>query len=252
LLQSILVLIVPRFYAMLPSVLFLGVRFIDTMAVTLGWKRNFYVDDAILHRVSPQMPDSEGQFHAEPAQEKVVIFLLGAKSNHPMGLFAPNFKKIGDHLNGMIRELDSHDHDHELCQGYLGGSSWTCQDKNGATEFLWISYWRAVDDVHRYAAGPLHRAAWDWWHEAIKENDHIGINHEIFEAAPGHWESVYLNFQPTMLGATTFLRKGDKLIGGTVDDQYLSPLVDARRGKLRTSAGRLGGAAGGEHDEKQY
>ncbi len=244
LLQSILVLIVPRWYAVLPVVLVLGARLADALAVTWGWKKNPYLDGAILHRVSAQVPDTDGQFHADASAEKVVIFLLGAKSNHPLGLFAPNFKKIGDYLASMVAQLDQSSDD--CCQGFLGGSSWTSQDKNGATEFLLISYWRSVDDVHRYATGPLHREAWDWWQATVKQNDHIGINHEIFEADAHHWESVYLNFQPTLLGATTFLRKGDKIIGGTVDDQYISPLVDARRGKLRTSAGRLGGGSGGE------
>lgn len=31
------------------------------------------------------------------------------------------------------------------------------------------------------------------------------------------------------------------MIGGAVEDKWVSPLVDARRGKLRISAGRFGG-----------
>lgn len=45
----------------------------------------------------------------------------------------------------------------------------------------------------------------------------------------------------TGLGATTYLRRGDsKVEGGNIPDEWISPLVDARRGKMRSSAGRLG------------
>ena len=53
---------------------------------------------------------------------------------------------------------------------------------------------------------------------------------------------MYTNFQPTGLGAATYLRRGDKgeMEGGVVEDCWVSPLVDARRGKLARSSGRLG------------
>lgn len=236
LLQSIVVFIIPRFYAMLPSILLLIARLLETVAITWGWKRNHYLDDAFLYRISPQIPDEDGNFHEESSAEKVVVFLLASKANHPMGIFAPNVKDIGSYLTQMNKALDKDD----PSLGYYGGSSWTNQDKNGATEFLYLSYWRSTEDIHRYAYSDLHREAWDWWNKTLKDNDHIGISHEIFEVDRKHWEAIYVNFQPTLLGATTYLRKGDKMVGGTVDDHWISPLVDARRGKLRSSAGRLG------------
>ena len=54
---------------------------------------------------------------------------------------------------------------------------------------------------------------------------HLGINHEIYAADPGQWENIYANFQPTGLGATTYLRRGDKLQGGFLEDAWISPLV---------------------------
>ncbi|OAL36607.1 hypothetical protein AYO20_04223 [Fonsecaea nubica] len=236
LLQSLIVFIIPRFYAMLPSLIVLGVRLADTMAITLGRKKNHYLDEALPYRVSPQIPDEDGTFHEEASEEKLAVFMLGAKVNHPLGIFAPNVKTIGDYLSQMIRDLEAENPD----LGYYGGSNWTSQDKNGATELMNLSYWRSAEDIHKFAYGKLHRECWDWWTKTIKENDHIGINHEIFEVDRKHWEAIYVNFQPTMLGATTYLRKGDKMVGGTVEDQWISPLVDASRGKLRSSAGRLG------------
>lgn len=236
LLQSLIVLIIPRFYAILPSLLILGARLADTMAITYGWKKNHYLDEAILHRTSPQIPDENGDFHEEASQEKVTVFMLGAKVNHPLGIFAPNMKRIGDDLVGMFNLLENDSNDF----GFYGGSSWTSQDKNGATELLNLSYWRSAEDLHKFAYSDMHKKTWDWWTKTLPENDHIGINHEIFEVDAKHWEAMYLNFQPTLLGATTYLRKGDKMVGGAVEDQWVSSLVDASRGKLRSSAGRLG------------
>lgn len=236
LIQSLVVVLIPRVYAVLPVVLVLLVRFADTMAITFGFKANPYLKDAILHRVTPQIPDADGQFSDEASNEKVTVLLLGAKCNHPLGMFAPNFKDLGDLLTGMVRQLERNSVEH----GFYGGSSWVQHDKNGALEVLFISYWRSAEDVHKYAYGDLHRKTWDWWTALDENNKHLGINHEIFEVDRRHWEGVYINFQPTNLGATTYLQKGDKMIGGTVEDRWIHPLVDARRGKWRTSSGRLG------------
>ncbi|KAL2420068.1 Monooxygenase [Exophiala dermatitidis] len=245
LIQSIVVFVVPRLYATIPLILVLGARVVDAMAVTWGWKKNPMLDGALMHRVSPQIPDEDGTFHEDAAEEKVVVFLLGAKANHPLGIFSPNMNTISGFLTGMISNLD----ETATENGFYGGSNWTNQDKNGATEFLFLSYWRSTEDIHKYAYSPLHREAWDWWNKTIKQNDHIGINHEIFEVDRKHWEAIYVNFQPTLLGATTYLRKGDKMMGGTVDDQWISPLLDARTGKLRSSAGRLGRDPGQLYDK---
>ena len=72
----------------------------------------------------------------------------------------------------------------------------------------------------------------------------IGINHEIYEAEPGQWESIYVNWQATGLGATTYLRTKDgNMKEGQVSEEWISPLVEANRGKLASSAGRMGRGA---------
>jgi hypothetical protein len=114
------------------------------------------------------------------------------------------------------------------------------RDRLGCLDNMLISYWRSISDLHAFAHSPLHRECWAWWEATLKQNDHIGIKHEIFAAEAGQWETLYENFQPTGLGATTFLRRGDKLEGGVVEDRWISPLVQANKGRMRTSAGRLG------------
>lgn len=42
------------------------------------------------------------------------------------------------------------------------------------------------------------------------------------------------------MGATTHLVRNGKIEGGKVDEKWVSPLVDARRGPLARSSGRMG------------
>lgn len=64
--------------------------------------------------------------------------------------------------------------------------------------------------------------------------------HEVYEADAGMWEGVYVNFQPTLLGNTTFLKRGGTMVGGEVKEEWVRPLLDANKGVLRTSRGRRG------------
>jgi hypothetical protein len=246
-LQSIIVLLVPSRYAVLPALLFLALRISDTMLITWGWKRNPYMDGAIMQKVSAQVVDKNGKMPEEAAGEKVAIMFLGSRSNHPLGLFAPGFKDLGKHFTKMTAELEKGTGDN----GFLGASYWLRRDSAGS-ENVQVSYWRSVEDIHKFAHGPTHREAWKWWDRMVKDLDHIGINHEIYVADKGNWETIYVNFQPTMLGATTYLKRNGKLEGGVVPDEWLSPLVDASRGKLRTSAGRLGPKYGDGSENEKY
>jgi hypothetical protein len=53
-----------------------------------------------------QIPDLNGNYNG-PGKEKVALLFLGAKSNHPLGIFAPDFGVVGNYLGGMTRELES-------------------------------------------------------------------------------------------------------------------------------------------------
>jgi Domain of unknown function (DUF4188) len=74
----------------------------------------------------------------------------------------------------------------------------------------------------------------------LKKHNYLGIMHEVYEADRGMWESIYVNFQPVGLGATTYQKRDGKLEAGTVADEWVSPLLDASRGLMRTSKGRRG------------
>ncbi|KAH8807791.1 hypothetical protein F5884DRAFT_752369 [Xylogone sp. PMI_703] len=233
--QSLLVLILPVRYAIAPTIIILGIRLIDTLLVNFGVKPNPYLKNAS-KKVAAMLPDRDGELNG-PGKEKVAVLLLGSKINHPMGVFAPRVLEFNKFVMAMYSDLESADHQDN---GFLGMSPWTHDSENGGIDLCTIMYFRSVQDVHNFAHSPVHKEAWKWWDEHVKELGHIGIMHEVFEAPAGSWEGVYINFQPVLMGATTFLKRGDKLIGGTVDDSWISPIVDASRGRMRTSNGRRG------------
>lgn len=235
-LQIILGLLLRNCYAWAPVLLLLLLRGLRTTAISLGLQRNPYLEHVRFSRTAPQIPDADGHFDANIGAENVTVFLLGFKVNHPLGILAPHIHTINELNIRMWKELEETAPD----SGYYGSSEWTCRDPRGALEVLTISYWRSIEDVHRFAYGPVHRKTWDYWNSHHKDLSHLGISHEMYEVPRHKWEGVYLNMQPTLLGANSYLRKGDKFVGGQVDDMWISGLLDATKGKLRTSAGRLG------------
>ncbi|KAK0118686.1 hypothetical protein ONS95_007569 [Cadophora gregata] len=233
---ALFLLPIPKLYSVGPAIGLLLFRIIDTTLITYNLIPNPYLKDAIHKKVTAQPHDREGNFSG-PGKEKIAVMLLGAKSNHPLGMFEPRFGKVGSFLRRMTEELNG---DPTQDSGFLGQSAVMRKDNNGATENITISYWRSIDDVHRFAYGPAHLAAWRWWNDNVKKLNHIGIMHEVYEADAGMWEGVYVNFQPTLLANTTYLKKDGQLVGGEVKEEWVRPLLDASRGNLRTSRGRRG------------
>ena len=106
-LECLLVLLVPRLYALTPVIFLLAIRLLDTTVVTLGLRQNPYLQGALMKKTTAQVPDMDGEFRSDPAGEKIVILLLGAKSNHPLGIFAPNYVQTADYMTKMSELLDA-------------------------------------------------------------------------------------------------------------------------------------------------
>lgn len=239
---------VPFYVSLLLIVSVLGYRTGHALLITFKLIPNPYMKDAILTFASAQIPNAAGEFSATPAAEPIAVLHLGAKLNHPLGGFAPHAKDLIKHADNMYKTLDSAA---KQTSGYLGGNSMMAVDKNDCIELSFISYWRSIDAIHDFAYSDAHRAGWEWWNSVPKDDiTHIGINHEIFQAAPGMWETIYINHQPTLMMGTHSFRPGDKELGGEVEDSWVANVLDARRGKLRTSAGRLN--KGREELKKKY
>ena len=106
---SLALLVRNKYYAFLPAAILLSFRMIDALLIHFRFKKNPFLQNAILKkRFSAVVPDRNGKFEGA-GLEKVVILLLGAKSNHPFGFFAPEFLKTFKWMAEMNSEFDKQD-----------------------------------------------------------------------------------------------------------------------------------------------
>jgi len=101
-----------------PGIMFLAFKATRTILQTLGVLRNPYMDEIVRGRSVPVFADETG-VQQDPAQTKICAILLGARSNHPMGVFTLPFKGTADRFEAMIRALD----ENPTKNGFLGSTS---------------------------------------------------------------------------------------------------------------------------------
>lgn len=244
--------------ALLPAFLYLLYTGLDAYTIATGWRANPYLADTIPHNFAAAIPDAEGNYGPTPAASSVVVLLIGTRWNHPAGMFAPGVRQIADHFTGMVRTLQQKEE-----YGLLGTSAWlSAGDSNvpyadGASappprtshnELMNVMYFASVEQLHAFAQGPEHRAAWDWWNRTVHQHRHISIWHETYHAPPGHWEAIAANSHPRGVMATRH-KVWDSGKGEAV---FASPVVDARKGVLKSAKGRMArGEFGGEGEGKK-
>jgi hypothetical protein len=223
--------------------LLLLVRIVDAVLQTYNLRHNPHMDHVISGlKMSAQYPSADGSFGSKPASEQIVVFMIGARNNHPMGLLAPGWKELGDYFASMTKELG--ESNMALEYGFLGSQHWVADGQRATNnEVMAVMFFKTSEGLHNYAHGGLHRRAWNWWNKTEVKHPHIGIWHEMFVSPKGHWESIYINSQPLGLGAVAFPIKTET---GTV---WQSPLVDASTGVLRSSKGRMMLGDGKDHEE---
>ncbi|KAK5000359.1 hypothetical protein LTR66_000777 [Elasticomyces elasticus] len=238
--QSLLFLLAGR-VALLPAVAVLVWQVLDTYLMATGVKHNTYMDGIIPGKFSAQFPDESGNYGNKPANSEVVVFLLGARINHPMKLLAPGARKLGDYFVGMAKNLEENAEQF----GFLGMSSWISNgDRSTNNELMQVCYFRSVAGLHAFAHSPVHREGWTWFREIVATHPHISIFHETYAVPEGHWESIYANSHVNGIAATMF-----KTVGGeSGEERWQSPIVDASRGLLKTSAGRMNRSKALEHE----
>lgn len=102
-----------------------------------------------------------------------------------------------------------------------------------------------MEGLHNFAHSPYHREAWDWWNRTlVKEHKHFSIYHETYHVPKDHYESIYINSHISGLHSTVF-----KVPDEEGNEVYTHPIVDASKGVLKTSAGRMARSKGDEHDK---
>ena len=164
--------------------------------------------------------------------------------NHPLGIFAPGVRELGEYVGKMEDELREKSEEYHL----LGASTWRGDHhRESANELLFIMYFRDVEGLEAFAHGPSHRAGWDYYNKMGFK--HIGFMHEVFNVPRRMYESVYLNCTPHLLGGTSSKRVQDDEGNSLDEPAWMNPLVAANKGVLRSSLGRLGKTDGAEQQK---
>ncbi|KAG8626444.1 hypothetical protein KVT40_005389 [Elsinoe batatas] len=242
-LQSLLTLLLPLRLAFLPAVLFLLAKIASAYAVNYNLLPNPHMlDQNITTKFSAQLPSPDGFFGSTPARSPLAVFLIGARNNSPLGIANPQFKAMGDLMDGMIKQLEANPTE----TGFMGATNWMGTERASNAMNMSVMYFRSAADVHAFAHGPLHRQAWDWWYKNLKANEHLSIFHELYEVPSGNYESVYAQMPPTLLAATQHRVVTEE--GGRKKEGWTLPVVDARKGQLKSSKGRMARSEGREMD----
>ncbi|KAL9601155.1 MAG: hypothetical protein Q9179_002959 [Wetmoreana sp. 5 TL-2023] len=215
--QSLLVITLPHHVALLPAALILGTRIILSTLRNEGFLPSSEAEAVVPGRYTAQVPNPDGSITTASAN-KICIFIIATRSNHPKGRFAPGINEITDYFRRMWQDASRN----REKWGYLGKTPTLIATEEDCTNTLvWISYWRSLEDLHSFARGETHRAGWDWYSKEQKKYPHIGIQHETYLAPKGHWENIAYNFRPFGIGKTKHLVRGEV---GDAEGRFISPL----------------------------
>jgi len=210
-------------------------------AMSVGWMHNIYMDDVLQKKFSGQPPNTEGKYGSKPGDSDVVILLIGTRCNHPLGALAPGFKELGGFFVQMVKDCETHAEEFD----FSGMTSWINNNERATgNQLMLVGYFRTSEGLHAFAHSEYHRRGWDWWNKHFKEYPHLSIYHEVYHAPKGHWENIYVNSHVTGFNTTTY-KYTDEMTGS---DMWASPVVDASRGLLKTSGGRMSRSKADEHD----
>ena len=230
--QTILFLTLPSRVAIVPLVLLGLYAIITTLTEVARGPTNTYMENVIPGRASAQLPSPQtGRFGSQPAAHPIVVFHFGVTFNHPLGQLAPGAKQTTDHFTACNGQVVARADEY----GILGLSPWRAGERGSNNVLMMVYYFRDVDGLNRFAHDDIHRKAWDWIVKAGYK--HIGFFHEVFCVPPKAYESIYVNFQPLLMGATSV-----KCYDEDGQDTWVRPIVDADVRPLRSQFGRIGRA----------
>ncbi|KAJ5613171.1 hypothetical protein N7510_006365 [Penicillium lagena] len=172
-------------------------------------------------------------------------FLL---SNHPLGIFHLYMRIISYFFNRMVKDLDSNSDRY----GFLGASRYIANERATANEVMILAYLCTYEGLHTFAhaEGGVHREAWSYWNTEVmakgktEEGRMFSIMYEAYQVPVGKWENIYVNYDPSGLGAMT------QKVNVHGREKWVRPLIDTRKGLLRNSKGRM--AVSAENDREIY
>ncbi|MCJ1391814.1 hypothetical protein MMC18_004681 [Xylographa bjoerkii] len=229
-LQSLLVLFLPLYVAIVPTCLFLLFRITTVLLITQGLMKNPRFENVTTEKLWAVPPSQDGSPDGAPPQSNMVLFVVGARSNHALGRSAPIFKEMGKYFFAMWEEAEANREQY----GYLGKTfPLISTELASGNVMITLSYWKSIEHLHAFARGPAHRKGWDWLNKVARHDQSLGIMHEVYSAPYGHWENVYANFRPFGFAQTKYL-----VPSGKEGSDGATELVGAR---IETKGARMGG-----------
>ncbi|KAL9027538.1 MAG: hypothetical protein Q9196_003956 [Gyalolechia fulgens] len=124
-----------------------------------------------------------GQLPEGETSGGVVMFLLGARLNHPLGKLGPGAVEVNEVFKDMWREAEKN------------SSKWGYTER---APTFWISYWKDLKGLQKFSEGAAHRLGQNMYNS--KKLPFVGIMHETYYAPKGCWETIYDNMPPWGLG----------------------------------------------------
>lgn len=239
--------------AFVPAFLLLFYRIVDAALITNGVKANPALEGVVFNKFAPHFPDAEGKYRGKTANRDIVVFHIGARCNHPMGMFAPGNKELGDFFTEMCKDAEKRSEDY----GLMGMTQYSVLGETSTnSEVMTVMFFENTEGLHKFAHDPLHREGWNWWNRNLAKFKHLSIWHEVFRVPAGNWEGIYVNSHPRGLAATTvpltLEKDNDALDVKAGERAYYYPIVDARRGPLKTSAGRMSATGSDAKEHEKY
>lgn len=133
-----------------------------------------------------------GRYTAQ-TDEPFVVFLIGMRVNKFF-----HFRKwiqTARAMGPMLRTLYQNPE-----KGFLGGQTYITW-----RGVMLVQYWRSFEDLERFARSKEepHLSAWQRFNKAVGTDGSVGIWHETYMIAPGHYEAVYGNMPVVGLAAAT-------------------------------------------------
>ena len=134
-LQSLLVLSLPRYVALLPAALVLGARFLVNLLMTQGFVHNAGSEGVYQGRATAMIPLEDGSFPDKASDHEIVLFIVSTRSSQyvwspfpiagpldpfsaelnltvwysAQGRFAPGYIAAGDYFQAMLKEAERND-----------------------------------------------------------------------------------------------------------------------------------------------
>ncbi len=103
--QSMLVVALPIYVALLPATLMLGSRIVLSTLRNEGFLPYNSTKKVVPGRSTAQIPNPDGTFPVTASAKEVCIFIIATRSNHPKGRFAPGLDEITNYFRTMWQDV---------------------------------------------------------------------------------------------------------------------------------------------------